>query len=44
MRQAVPWLVSGLVAVAAYHVAGGYWYIIAGAVAGTISAGLFDDK
>jgi predicted branched-subunit amino acid permease len=43
-RHAVPWLVSGLVAVAVHHVVGGYWYIIAGAISGTIAAGLFDDK
>jgi len=44
MRQALPWLVSGLVALAVHHVVGGYWYIIAGAVAGTIAAGIIDDK
>jgi hypothetical protein len=27
-----------------HHVVGGYWYIIAGAISGTIAAGLFDDK
>jgi predicted branched-subunit amino acid permease len=43
MRRGVPWLVAGLVAVAVQWFAAGYWYIIAGAVAGAIAAGLIGD-
>jgi predicted branched-subunit amino acid permease len=43
-RRAVPWLVAGLVAVAVQWLVTGYWYIIAGAVAGAITAGVFDDE
>lgn len=42
-RRATPWLVSGLVALGVYWLAGGYWFIIAGAIAGSLSAALIDD-
>lgn len=42
-RRAVPWLVAGLVAVAVQFLVAGYWYIIAGAVAGAIVAGIMDE-
>jgi predicted branched-subunit amino acid permease len=38
-RRAVPWLISGIVAVSVQWLAAGYWYIIAGAVTGALSAG-----
>jgi predicted branched-subunit amino acid permease len=41
--RAVPWVVSGLVAVTVNWLAPGYWFIIAGAIAGTVTAGLMDD-
>jgi predicted branched-subunit amino acid permease len=43
-RRAVPWLVSGAVAILVHHLAGGWWFIIAGALSGSISAGLMDDE
>jgi len=42
-RRAVPWLIAGLVAVAVELLVGGYWYIIAGAVSGALSAGVIGD-
>lgn len=42
-RRAVPWLAAGLVAVAVQSLVAGYWYIIAGAVAGAIVAGVLDE-
>jgi predicted branched-subunit amino acid permease len=42
-RRAVPWLVAGLVAVVVQWLVAGYWYIIAGAVSGALSAGLIAD-
>lgn len=42
-RRAVPWLVAGLVAVVVQMLVAGYWYIIAGAVSGALSAGLIAD-
>ena len=42
-RRAVPWLVAGLVAAAVNGFVAGYWYIIAGAVSGAVSAGFIGD-
>ena len=42
-RAAVPWAVAGLTALAVAALVPGWWFIIAGALAGTISAGLTDD-
>lgn len=42
-KRAVPWVVSGLVAVTVNQLVPGYWFMIAGAVAGTITAGVIDD-
>lgn len=42
-RRAVPWLIAGMVAVATQWLIEGYWYIIAGAVCGAISAGFIVD-
>jgi predicted branched-subunit amino acid permease len=42
-RRAVPWIVAGAVAVAVHHLAGGWWFIVAGAVAGSVVGGLIDD-
>ena len=42
-RRAVPWLVAGLAAVAVAWSADGYWYIIAGALSGAVTAGLSAD-
>ncbi|MDP3175882.1 MAG: AzlC family ABC transporter permease [Phenylobacterium sp.] len=43
VSHAAPWVVSGIVAVAVTSLAPGYWFIIAGAVAGTVTAGLMND-
>jgi predicted branched-subunit amino acid permease len=40
LRRALPWLVAGIVAVAVQWLVDGYWYIIAGAVSGALSAGV----
>jgi len=42
-RRAVPWIVAGVVAVAVHQLAGGWWFIVAGAVAGSVVGGLIDD-
>lgn len=41
--QAIPWVVAGIVAVTVNWLIPGYWFIIAGTVAGTLTAGLMDD-
>ncbi len=42
-RRAIPWAVSGIVALAVHWLVPGWWFIIAGAVSGAICAGLMDD-
>ena len=42
-RRALPWLVAGLVAVAVNWFVAGYWYIVAGSIAGALAAGVLDD-
>ncbi len=41
-RRAIPWLVSGVVALAVHWLAQGWWFIIAGALAGSLAAALMD--
>jgi predicted branched-subunit amino acid permease len=43
-RRAIPWAVAGVVALVVHRFAAGYWFIIAGAIAGSASAGLVDDE
>jgi predicted branched-subunit amino acid permease len=43
LRRAIPWAVAGAVAVAMHHFVPGWWFIIAGALSGAISAGLMED-
>lgn len=43
-RRAIPWIVSGLVALAVHHVVQGYWFMIAGALSGAVSAGFIADE
>ena len=38
LQRAIPWVISGIVAVGVDWLTPGYWFIIAGAVAGSISA------
>ncbi|MDB5620155.1 AzlC family ABC transporter permease [Tardiphaga sp.] len=42
-RRAIPWVVSGVVALVVHYVLPGWWFIIAGALSGAISAGLMDE-
>jgi predicted branched-subunit amino acid permease len=43
-RRAIAWIVAGAVAFAMAELVSGWWYIIAGTVAGTITAGLIDER
>jgi predicted branched-subunit amino acid permease len=42
-RRAVSWIVGGVVALAADQLFGGVWYVIAGAVAGSVAGAFIDD-
>jgi predicted branched-subunit amino acid permease len=42
-RRAVPWAVSGIVALVVHWLLPGWWFIIAGALSGAVAAGLMDD-
>ena len=42
-RRAVAWIVAGVMAVAVHQLAGGWWFIVAGAVAGSVVGGFLDD-
>ena len=42
-RRAIPWAVAGAVALTVHWLVPGYWFIIAGAVSGSLSAGLIDE-
>lgn len=44
VQRAIPWVISGLVAVAVGWFTPGYWFIIAGAVAGSISAAFLGEE
>lgn len=43
-RKAIPWLVSGVLALVAGEFIPGWWFIITGAVAGSITAGILDGR
>jgi predicted branched-subunit amino acid permease len=42
-RRAIPWAVSGVVALTVHWLVPGWWFIIAGALSGAVSAGLMDE-
>jgi predicted branched-subunit amino acid permease len=42
-RRAIPWVVSGATALTVHWLLPGWWFIIAGALSGSISAGLMDE-
>jgi predicted branched-subunit amino acid permease len=42
-RRAIPWMVSGIVALIVHYALPGWWFIIAGALSGAISAGVMDE-
>ena len=43
LGRAVPWAVAGVVALIVAELVEGWWFIIAGAIAGSIAAGLRGD-
>jgi len=43
-RRAVPWCVAGAVALAVDYFVGGWWFVMAGALAGSAAGGLIDDR
>ena len=43
-RRSLPWAIAGLVAVAVQFVLPGFWYIIAGTLAGAIAGGFLGDE
>ena len=43
-RPAYAWIVGAGVAVAADHWLGGWWYVLLGALAGSVTAGFVDDR
>lgn len=43
-RASVGWIVGGAVALAADYLFGGMWYLIVGALAGSIAGGFIDDR
>jgi predicted branched-subunit amino acid permease len=44
VERAVPWVISGIVAAVVDWLTPGYWFIIAGAVAGSISAAFLGEE
>lgn len=42
-RRAIPWVVSGVVALAVHWLVPGWWFIIAGALSGAVGAGVIDE-
>lgn len=42
-RRSAGWMVGGVVAMAAYYLLGGWWYVMIGSLAGSIVGGLIDD-
>jgi predicted branched-subunit amino acid permease len=42
-RRAIPWVIAGVVALAVSLLVEGWWFIVAGATAGSLSAGFIDD-
>ena len=43
-RRATPWIVAGAVALLVNHLVGGWWYVVAGGLAGSIAGGFIDDR
>ncbi|MBR1220798.1 AzlC family ABC transporter permease [Bradyrhizobium sp. U87765 SZCCT0131] len=42
-RRAIPWAIAGIVALIVHWLVPGYWFIISGAIAGSVSAGVMSD-
>jgi branched chain amino acid efflux pump len=43
-RGALPWVVAGITALLVAELAGGWWFIVIGALAGCLTAGMVDDN
>ena len=43
-RRAYGWIVAGVVAVAVQHLVAGWWFIIAGSLAGAFAGAGFDER
>jgi predicted branched-subunit amino acid permease len=43
-RRAIAWIVAGGVALAVQHLVAGWWFIMAGAIAGALAEGLADER
>ena len=43
-RRAIPWVVAGVTAITVQHFVPGFWFIIAGTLAGAITGGFIDDE
>ncbi|MEX0751346.1 MAG: AzlC family ABC transporter permease [Xanthobacteraceae bacterium] len=43
-RRAIPWAVAGAVALAVAQLVPGWWFIMAGAIAGSIAGGFLDER
>jgi hypothetical protein len=42
-RPALAWIVAGAVAITVHQLAGGWWFIVAGAIAGSAVGAFLDD-
>jgi 4-azaleucine resistance transporter AzlC len=42
-RRSIAWIVAGAVAVASDMLLGGFWFVLTGAIAGSVAGGLIDD-
>jgi predicted branched-subunit amino acid permease len=43
-RRALAWCVAGAVALAVDYFVGGWWFVLAGALAGSAAGGFIDDR
>jgi predicted branched-subunit amino acid permease len=42
-RRGIAWLVAGAVSLIVYYGVGGWWFVVAGAIAGSVAGGFLDD-
>lgn len=42
--RAIPWIVAGVVALLVQHFVGGWWYVIAGSLAGIVAGGFVNER
>jgi predicted branched-subunit amino acid permease len=42
-RRSIAWVVAGAVAIIVQQLMGGWWFIVAGAVAGSVAGAFLDD-